>query len=60
MKQTELKQLKSLIENNGLDYAIRHRSDYREIDDEMFHYYRSQYVAAAELLLKFLKIDEES
>ena len=60
MKQKELDQLKRLIENNGLDYAIRHRSDYREIDDEMFHHYRSQYVAAAELLLKFLKIDEES
>lgn len=58
MTREQLNKVLSAVDNNGLDYALRHQSDWLDIDDN-FQSYLAQYKAAADLVEKYLmKMDD--
>lgn len=49
-QEEEVGMLRYRIENEGLEYAVRHYSDFKEIKDEEFHRLRQAFVEAANAL----------
>jgi hypothetical protein len=50
----DMKYVKSVVENEGFDYAMRDYSEFEEVDDEEFHRLRMQYIEAAKELENYI------
>jgi len=57
MKARDIMCVVDTIDNEGFDYAFRHYSDFKEIEDVEFHRLRQAYEDAAEALEEYLGID---
>lgn len=58
MKKKDREYVQACVENEGLDYAFRHYSDFEKIEDEKFHELRKAYVKAAEELVEYAELDD--
>ena len=50
----ELNQLRWCIEDDGLEYAFVHQSDWKQIEDSKFHELKNNFIAAAKQLRQYL------
>lgn len=46
------------IEDEGLEYALIHYSDWDEIKDEEFHKLRTEFINARNKLIEFLELED--
>lgn len=56
-EEFNLDYVRSIIANEGFDYAFQHYSDFKEVKDEKFHKLRKEYLQAAKDLARYLDID---
>jgi hypothetical protein len=54
-----LKYVRQVVDQEGFDYAFRHKTDFSEVKDEEFHRLRQAYVDAANELAEYTGCDEE-
>jgi hypothetical protein len=54
MKAKDRKYVRSVIDNEGFDYAFRHYTDFLDIKDKQFHELREAYVKAANALAEYV------
>jgi hypothetical protein len=55
MSDKHLQPVQDGIDMEGFDYAIRHWSDFAEIQDDKFHALRRAYIAAADKLEGYIE-----
>jgi len=58
-QKEEIQNLIYKIEEEGFEYAIRHYSSWKGIDDEEFHELRNSYIRAAEELQDYIRSFEQ-
>jgi hypothetical protein len=54
-----LKYVRQIVDQEGFDYAFRHKTDFKEVKDEEFHRLRQAYVEAANALGEYTGCDDE-
>lgn len=58
LKET-LADVHARIDNEGFDYCFRHYSDFKGVDDPVFHRLRLAYIAAANALEEYVEENAE-
>lgn len=54
-QQEIIESLKYKLDNEGFEYAVRHYSDWKELEDETFHELRQNYIDATKRLEEYIE-----
>lgn len=54
-----IRDVRRIAQNEGLDYAFRQYSSFEDVEDEDFHDLRMAYVEAADALANYIGYDSE-
>ena len=54
MIQTERQEVRATLDEEGFDYAFRHYSDFKFVEDKKFHRLRKRYIEAADALDNYI------
>lgn len=57
MNEDEAKEIRSAVNNDGFDYALVHKSDFKEIKDARFHELRDAFIAARKALIEYAGVE---
>lgn len=58
MTGKELDKVRSIIDQEGFDYAFMYYSDFEKVKDKEFHKFRRAYIKAAEDLREYIETEE--